>query len=321
MPAALYAAFNTGRPGENGWGIPMATDIAFAIGVPALLGDRIPSSARIFLLTLATVDDIGAILVIALFYANHLSHVASLGALSLVVLLVVMRKVGVQRVAFYTPVAIVFWFAVLESGVHATIAGVVLGLLTPTVSSPGREGVESAKGLISSIQKSVSGNSARGSQMPLRGIEELTISTEAPADRLVRVLHPWSSYVILPLFALANAGVSLKQAGVADAFSSAITHGAVAGLLLGKPIGISLAALLAVRLRVASPIAGLGWPQVLGIGLLAGIGFTVSLFITDLAFIDETLATQAKVGVLVASLFAATAGHGLLRAPLGRELF
>ena len=318
VPAALYAAFNVGGAGAHGWGIPMATDIAFAIGVLALVGDRIPASARIFLLALATVDDIGAILVIALFYPTHVSHLALLGALSLVVLLVVMKRVGVESIVYYLPVGVVFWFAVLESGVHATIAGVVLGLLTPTVTFPAKGTAASAKTFMGSARKTVSANSADGSRDGLPGMEILT-TIEAPADRLVRLLHPWSSYVILPLFALANAGVSLDPAGVVDAFSSPVTRGTLAGLLAGKPIGICLFALVAVWLRAASPMAGVGWLQVLGISLLAGIGFTVSLFITDLAFSDGTLVTQAKAGVLAASLLAAIAGYGLLRTAVNRD--
>jgi NhaA family Na+:H+ antiporter len=313
VPALLYTAFNAGQAGAHGWGIPMATDIAFALGVLALLGDRMPASARIFLLALATVDDVGAILVIAFFYTDHLSKMALLGALLLVVVLLIMRKVGAQSLMLYLPVALLFWFAVLESGVHATIAGVVLGLLTPTVPSFAKgHFVESAEKIMQNIRDAVSDKSDDEVEASLGEIEELTVGTEAPADRLVRLLHPWSSYVILPLFALANAGVVLNPDILDRGFSSPVTQGTVAGLLLGKLIGISLCALVAVRLRLASPIPGVRPVQLVGISLLAGIGFTVSLFITDLAFTDDILVSQAKLGVLGASLVAGIAGYGLL---------
>ncbi len=314
VPALLYAAFTAGGDGARGWGIPMATDIAFALGVLALLGNRIPSQLRLFLLTLAIVDDLGAILVIALFYTNDLA-VGSLGIAALLVLaMLLMQRLGIRGFAPYALAGGALWVAVFESGVHATIAGVVLGLLTPsTPRLSARTFFESARGLLGDFRRAFRGRDAEQAELLAEEMEDLSRETEAPLERLERVLHPWSSYVVLPVFALANAGISLSGDTIRDAASSSVTFGVVVGLLAGKLAGILGAAWLAVRLKIAALPAGVGWLQLAGAGLLGGIGFTVSLFITGLAFDDARLTADAKIGILAASVTAGLAGYWFLR--------
>jgi NhaA family Na+:H+ antiporter len=314
VPAALYAAFNAHTNAASGWGIPMATDIAFALGVLALLGDRLPSSVRVFLLALAVVDDIGAILVIAVFYTPHLEFLPLIAAFVVMVLIMVMQRLQVRTIWQYIPISILFWFAVLESGIHATLAGVVLGLITPTRPDFAKSTfAKKAENLVQKFQSAVTGEDNSTAEGALGELEQLTISTEAPAERLVRLLHPWSSYLVLPIFALANAGVPLSAAFAREALSSHLAQGIAAGLILGKAAGITAFAYVAIRLRLASPIPGVHWLQMTGIALLAGIGFTVSLFITDLAFTDPSLVGIAKIAVLAASFLAGIGGFALLR--------
>jgi Na+:H+ antiporter, NhaA family len=301
VPALLYAAFNYGQPGARGWGIPMATDIAFALGAMALLGNRVPSSLRVFLLALATVDDIGAILVIALFYSGHLVPVAIIVASIFAIAIVLMRQLGVDKPSYYIPLGVLFWLAVLESGVHATLAGVVLGFLTPVV--PLRcIGRGPGPGAIQTDAEATGESGVR------------TLGVESPADQLIRLIHPWSSFVVLPIFALANAGVRLSSDAVGQAVASSVTWGIAMGLVAGKMIGIVTFSWLAVRLGISRLVSNVRWSQMLGVGLLGGIGFTVSLFISDLAFADPATSENAKFGVLVASCFAGLAGVVALRA-------
>ncbi|NDL60439.1 Na+/H+ antiporter NhaA [Phytoactinopolyspora sp. XMNu-373] len=300
VPAAIYTAFNFGGAGAHGWGIPMATDIAFALGVLAVLGRRIPSSARVFLLTLAIVDDIGAISVIALFYTDELSlpwlGLALLGLLAVIAL----RRVRVWSLYVYILLGLFVWVATFQSGVHATIAGVVLGLLTP------------AEPLLDQEQARAY---ARESVPDRLGPEELRRyrfllgESVSMAERLERALHPWSSYVVLPIFALANAGIDLRGGVLGEAVTSSVTVGVVAGLVLGKTLGVSLTAWIVVRLGWGRLPTGVSWLTMLGLAMVAGIGFTVSLFITGLAFgPGAAIADEAKVGVLAASVIAASLG-------------
>lgn len=320
VPAALYLLFNSGQPTVRGWGIPMATDIAFALGVLALVGDRVPSSVRVFLLALATVDDIGAILVIALFYSGRVSLVALVFALVLIAVMIVMGRLGVQNVLYYVPFAVLFWFAVLESGVHATIAGVVLGLITPAKPHIQRRAfLQFAEGALDDLKNAVAARDNERAEAVLGEMGELTSATEPLADRLVRILHPWSSYLVLPVFALANAGVRFTMDTAGAALWSPATRGVITGLLLGKVIGIVCFAAIAVRLRIASLMAGVRWSQMAGVGLLGGVGFTVSLFISDLAFTDPAITAQAKIGVLVASVTAGLLGLVVLAANGSRK--
>jgi NhaA family Na+:H+ antiporter len=314
IPAALYAVVNLGTATQRGWGIPMATDIAFAVGVLALLGDRVPASMRVFLLALATVDDIGAILVIAVFYTEQISVTAVSLAVVLLVLMLAMRSFGVQNLLYFVPAALLFWLAVLESGVHATIAGVVLGLIAPTEPYLSKDTyADSAGPLVSEMRTAVANDDQHHADAVLGEIEELTENTEAPADRLVRLLHPWSSYFVLPLFALANAGVAMSSATLWQALNSPEARGIMLGLGLGKILGIVLFTWAAVRLKIATALRGVGWTQMAGVGLLAGIGFTVSLFITDLAFTNAQNLANSKASILAVSALAGIAGYVVLR--------
>lgn len=304
VPAALYAAIAGGGEAGGGWGIPMATDIAFAVGVLGLLGRRIPSAARLFLLTLAIVDDIGAIAVIAVFYTADLSVVWLAAAVLLLGVVVLMRVLRVWTIPVYLVVGVMTWYALLESGVHATLAGVALGLLTPTGS------LLKADVAREFAQKSLADHELDPDEV--HRLRFLLVESVPPVERLQHHLHPLSAYVVLPVFALANAGVDLGG-GLGDAVTSSVALGIGAGLVLGKPLGILLACFVAVRLGVARLPRRTTWTQVLGVGAVAGIGFTVSLFIAGLSFPDSPgLTDDAKIGILLASVLAAVVGTVLL---------
>ena len=314
LPLLIFLIFNANGNGSRGWGIPMATDIAFALGVLALLGKRIPTQAKIFLLTLATVDDLGAILVIAVFYTETFSFPALGIALLLLGILLVIQRSKVNSVPIYIFVGVLFWVAVLKSGVHATIAGVILGLLVP--ASPQRSHhtfLESAEKLFKRLRHTLVLDNHDKSEVLLGQLEELVLSSEAPLERLERQVHPWVSYLILPLFALANSGLTLSSDVLGNAASSTVTLGIMVGLMVGKFVGVIGFAWIVVRLRLASLSTQMTWQYIVGIGFLAGIGFTVSLFVTGLAFEDAQLISNAKVGILVASIFAGLAGYTFLR--------
>jgi Na+/H+ antiporter NhaA len=305
VPAALFLAFNAGGEGARGWGIVMATDIAFVLGALALLGPACPSQVRVFLLTLAIVDDIGAITVIALFYSEGIDLLA-LGVAAVVLGAIgLLRRIRVWRGPAYFLAGATLWVAMHESGVHPTIAGVMLGLLT-AVFPPRRQEVERAATLARSFRQAPTPQLARSAILGMGG-------AVSPNERLQEALHPWTSYVIVPLFALANAGVVLNADALERALSSPITLGVIVGLVAGKAVGISLASLLAVRLRLGDLPRGVGPTQLAGAAALAGIGFTVSLFVADLAFDDAARQDEAKVGILVASALAAVLGWALFR--------
>jgi NhaA family Na+:H+ antiporter len=313
-PALLYIALNHGSAGAKGWGIPMATDIAFALGVLAVAGSHLPPSLRVLLLALATVDDIGAILVIAFFYTDQISVLALAGALLLLAMIIGMQRLGVQNLLYFTPVALLFWFAVYESGIHATIAGVALGLVAPTTPYLRKQQfVASAEPLMTSMKSALVRKADDKAEAVLGELGELTTATESIADRLVRLLHPWSSYLILPIFAFANTGVRLNAEMIRHAFGSPITRGIVLALVVGKFAGILGFAWIAVRLRISTLMAGMHWQQLAPIGILGGIGFTVSLFISDLAFTDQTFTDQAKIGILMASVVSGASGFLIFR--------
>jgi NhaA family Na+:H+ antiporter len=316
VPALLYSHFNHGTPGGRGWAIPMATDIAFALGVLALVGNRISARVRIFLLALATVDDIGAILVIALFYSEHLSFIALGAAIIILAAMLTMRYFRVNNLFHYVPLAFAFWFAIFQSGIHATIAGVILGLITPISPDVSKRAfIDFAEQLLTGIKSALRGDEGeqeRGEAM-LGEMQEFAGATESPADRLVRVLHPWSSFFVLPVFALANAGVAITSEVASRSVASPVSRGIVAGLVLGKVLGIVSFAYVGIRLGIANLMPGVRWTQLVGVGLLGGMGFTVSLFMTDLAFTDASTIPFAKVGVLLASVLSGIAGYLALR--------
>jgi NhaA family Na+:H+ antiporter len=311
VPAGIYLLLNLGTDGDRGWGIPMATDIAFAVGVLALLGTRAPTSLKVFLLALAIADDLGAIAVIALFYTEELDVGWIAVAVGLLALTYVMGRFGIRDVIVYVAVAMVAWVAVHESGIHATIAGVAFGLITPfRPYFTGRMLSTSALDLVVQARQGER-NEAGGAEdrnVALRELEELARESQPVLDRLEHALHPWTSYVVVPIFALANAGIELSGGAISDAATSRVTAGVALGLMLGKPIGIFLASWIAVRLGVASLPAAVAWSQIFGAGLLAGIGFTVSIFISNLAFSDPVLVEDAKSGILAGSVVMAIVG-------------
>jgi NhaA family Na+:H+ antiporter len=288
----------------------MATDIAFAVAILALLGRRVPSQLRIFLLTFAITDDVGSIVVIAMYYTAHFSLPAMGLAIAILGLMLVMRWLGFRSTLAYVLPAIVFWAAMLKSGVHATIAGVILGAITPA-KSPARKStfVAAVRDTLPEVRDSLDRENAEWNEVMLGRIEELARQTESPLERLERMVHPWTSYVILPLFALVNAGVALSAEFIRQAFTSAVTLGVMLGLVVGKVVGVTGFAWLAVRLGWAALPGGVAWRHIAGAGLIGGVGFTVSLFITGLAFSETLLIEEAKVGVLAASLVAAVGGY------------
>jgi len=317
VPAAIYLAINAGTEGAAGWGIPMATDIAFALGVLALLGERAPIALKVFLTALAIVDDIVAVLVIALFYTSEISWGAlGVGGLFLVALIAA-NLIGVGRTFVYALLGVGLWLTFLLSGVHATIAGVLLALTVPAVSfiNPGAF-LERSRYVLDRFEKAgekgenVLSNEER--QAALHALNHAAYKLEPPLHELEHALHPWVVFAIMPLFALANAGVPLGG-GIVEALTSPVSLGIAAGLVVGKQIGVTLFAWLAVRSGVAELPQGIGWRHVYGAGWLAGIGFTMSLFISDLAFSDGSLVDAAKLGILAASLIAGVVGWTILR--------
>jgi Na+/H+ antiporter NhaA len=305
VPAGLYLLFNAGGEGSDGWGIVMATDIAFVVGLLALVGPNAPSSLRVFLLTLAIVDDIGAIVVIAVFYTSGVEVVWLLVAAALVPVILLVNRVGAWRGPAYFVVGLGLWVAMVQSGVHPTLAGVIVGVLVE-VHPPRRRDVELAARLTRLFRITPTPQLAR---LTRRGV----IDAVSPNERLQDIWHPWTSYVIVPLFALANAGLAIDGDMLADAAGSTITIGVIVGLVAGKIIGVAATTSAAVRLGVGPLPSGVRRPHLLGGGALAGIGFTVALFIADLAFTDEALRDQAKVGILAASIIAAAMAAAIFR--------
>jgi NhaA family Na+:H+ antiporter len=321
VPALIYLAINAGTKGTAGWGIPMATDIAFALGVLALLGKKAPVGLKVFLTALAIVDDIVAVLVIAIFYTSEISWGAlGVGGLFLTSL-VVANLIGVGRTLVYAVLGIGLWLAFLLSGVHATIAGVLMALTVPASSfiNPGAF-LERSRYILDRFEKAgekgenVLTNEER--QAALHALNHATYKLEPPLHELEHTLHPWVAFAIMPLFALANAGVPLGG-GLAEALTSPVAIGIVTGLVIGKQLGITLFAWLAVKTGLSELPGGITWRHVYGAGWLAGIGFTMSLFISDLAFSDASLVNSAKLGILAASLIAGVVGWTILRSATG----
>jgi NhaA family Na+:H+ antiporter len=312
VPAAIYAALNAGGEGSSGWGIPMATDIAFALGVLTIAARHAPPSVKPFLLTLAIVDDIGAICVIAIFYSGGVAMVPLVVAAGMTVAMVVLQRLDVRSTIVYVALGIGIWVALFESGVHPTLAGVLLGLLTPAVPFQRPRAV--SEEAIRVAETTTDDPEPPDADAP-QWLRLAWLSREAvsPLARAEAALHPWTSYLVVPLFALANAGVRLSADGLRAAATSRITLGVVLGLVVGKVVGISLASLLAVRSGLGRLPAGCGWRDLIGVSAVAGIGFTVSLFITDLAFSDTGLVDEAKIGILAASVIAGALGFAILR--------
>ena len=324
VPAIFYALFNFGEDGISGWGIPMATDIAFALGVLSLFGPRVPLGLKVFLTALAIADDLIAVAVIAVFYTPDLSVVPLIVAVVCTLLMVAANRVGIRATWVYTVLALLVWVDVLGSGVHATIAGVMVAMVIPVRPSvdPG-ELMDAASALIkqtqgkdNSLEALIHDSKRRASMAQFLLTVEDAIP---PAQALEHRLHPLSAFVILPLFALFSAGVALSPENL-EGFPTGVSLGVIAGLVVGKPIGVLLASWLALKLAKVE-LQGVTVPQLLGAGCLSGIGFTMSIFISELAFTDSALIDQAKVGILVASFAAGIVGVIVLSHALPKANF
>lgn len=315
VPALIFTALNWGRAGAAGWGIPMATDIAFALGILALLGDKVPWPLKIFLTAVAVIDDLIAVLVIAVFYTSEI-HLLALGVgVAALLVLAGLNAVGIRAAAAYGLIALVVWLAFLESGIHATIAGVLVALTIPARSRiEWPRFLSRARSLLEACEPTSTGErmlTDERQQSAVRELEELSESVQTPLQRLEHGLHPWVAFAIVPIFALANAGVAISLAGIGGE-SLWVILGVVLGLVIGKPVGLLLASWLVVRSGLASLPAGVQWRHMVGVGFLAGLGFTMSLFIDTLAFERQDLLEAAKLGILIASLIAGLLGYAVL---------
>jgi len=310
VPALIFVAFNAGLESLRGWAIPMATDIAFALGVLALLGSRVPTALKVFLAALAIVDDLGAVLVIAFFYTAELSLSALGAAAGIFAVLMLLNRLGVRRVPVYLLLGAVLWLAVLKSGVHATVAGVLLA-----IAIPARRRIDLAA-FQDQVQRALDylreeADSPGDASDAIHSLEQSAEAMDTPLNRLEHALLPLSNYFIMPVFALANAGVALT-AGSVSGLTGPAGIGIVAGLFLGKQIGIMSFAWAASKLGIARLPAGVNWRHIHGVSLLCGIGFTMALFITGLAYPPSGLADGAKLAILVGSLLSGVVGWVVL---------
>jgi len=314
LPAMLFLLITAGDPeASRGWGIPMATDIAFALGVLALLGSRAPAGLKIFLTALAIVDDLLAVMVIALVYSSDTSTMALAAAAGILALLLVVNRLGVRRPLVYAVLGIALWIAILQSGIHATIAGVLLAMTIPArtrIDPP--DFLHRARSFIADFARDRGNDPDAEHHAALWELEDLTESAQAPMLRMEHALHPWVAFIIVPLFALSNAGVRLVGSPIEIA-TEPLVLGVLGGLILGKQIGITLAAWLVVRAGLASLPPGVSWRHVYGAAWLGAIGFTMSLFVGDLAYGESPALAFAKVGILAASVIAGAVGYLILR--------
>lgn len=310
-PATIYILFNGGTPSSNGWGIPMATDIAFALGVLALLGSRVPSGIRVFLAALAIIDDLGAVIVIAFFYTSNISWTALGVGLGAFVILMVLSRLHLRNIVPYIAIGVVLWVAFLLSGVHATIAGVLFALAVPARTrinaSAFLELAQVELDRFASAGRIGSGVLPNEEQQDaLHALEETAEGVLSPLQRFEHALAGWVAFAIVPLFALANAGVVLAG-GIGAPGTWQVFLGTAAGLLVGKPVGIMLASWLAMMFGAGAP-SGVGWRHIFGASLLGGIGFTMAIFIANLAFASPAFLSAAKIGILIASPLSGLAG-------------
>jgi len=323
FPALFYIGFNFGKESISGWGIPMATDIAFAIGILALLGSRVPVALKIFITALAIADDIGAVLVIAFFYTANISFASLAFAGVILILLIAANLAGVRNLIVYSVLGIILWLAFLSSGVHATVAGVLLAFTIPASSRINTaQFLLNGKRLLEDFDKSGEEGpnvlSSEERETIVQSLEENCEKIMSPLQRFEHKLHPFVSFLIMPVFALANAGVALNSNFISD-LTNPISFGIIAGLFIGKQIGIAVFTWISVKLKIASLPYGISWKQIYASGILAGVGFTMSLFIANLAFSSEEFLTISKVGILSASLLSGFIGFFILRRSLARE--
>jgi NhaA family Na+:H+ antiporter len=313
-PAGIYLLLASAPNIRSGWGVPMATDIAFAVGILALLGKRVPPALRVLLLALAVIDDLGAIIVIALFYSAGLDSTGLLVAGGGLAGILLMQRLGVRSKLAYVAPALVAWAGVYSAGIHPTIAGVVVGLMTPVRAWLGADGFvdgvrREMKHLEGSVPSSLSPQELAGA---LKHVDAARREAMSPAESLIQSLHPWVAFGIMPIFALANSGV-LLQGATFDATSWRVASSVALGLVLGKPLGVLLACFLSIRLGVSRLPAGVTARHLVVLGVVAGVGFTMALFIAQLAFPEQHLLAAAKIGILVASAVA-----GILALVLGK---
>ncbi len=323
VPAGIYLIFNTGTPTQDGWGVPMATDIAFAVGVLTLLGPRVPAALRILLLALAIIDDIGAILVIAIAYTSDLKldGLILIGAAFAIIAL--LKRSGVRPATSYIPAGVILWIGCYRLGVHPTIGGVMLGLITPNTSWFGKEGfIVEAREAIDEFQVASLKDHPSDHELmaPLNRIADARREALSPVVRLQSSLHPWVAFLIMPIFAVANAGVNLSGIDFASPSANVVALGVFLGLVIGKPLGIVAVSWLAVKTGISSLPRGVGFRGVFIVGATAGIGFTMAIFIAELAFNDPAVLGVSKLAVLAASGIAAVVGLGAGWLLLPREL-
>jgi NhaA family Na+:H+ antiporter len=324
FPALFYVVLNFGKEGISGWGIPMATDIAFAIGILALLGSKVSPGLKVFITALAIADDIGAVLVIAFFYTSNISIISLVFAGGVLLLLIVANFSGIRNLIVYSVLGIILWLAFIFSGVHATIAGVLLAFTIPASSRINTaQFLSKGKKLLEDFDKAgeegpnVLSNEER--QGIVQNLEDNCEKIMTPLQRYEHKLHPWVSFFIMPAFAFANAGVIISG-NFLEELTNPVSIGIVTGLFLGKQVGISAFSWLSVKLKFASLPIGVTWKQIYSGGILAGIGFTMSLFIANLAFNSEQLLTISKVGILTASLLSGLIGFIILRKSLTNKV-
>ena len=318
VPALIYTLLNAGTPSAGGWGIPMATDIAFSLAIIYALGDRVPLAAKVFLTTLAIVDDLGAVVVIALFYTSEISVVNIAVGLVFLLAMFAANKMGVKNVVFYGVLGIGgVWVAFLMSGIHATIAAVLAAFVIPADARlPESLYLKRAANNLRRFAGIKPNNVSTLEHEQVEVISAMMSDTRdaiPPSQRLEHAMHPFVSFVVMPVFALANAGVSFAGLDMQGIFSTNVASGVALGLLIGKPLGITLSTLLLVRLGIAKKTEALTLRRVIGLGFLASIGFTMSMFISTLAFTDGTMLLQAKLGIFAASILGGAIGYRLLK--------
>lgn len=320
VPALIYIAFNLGTPYAHGWGIPTATDIAFAVAVVTLAGSRVPIGARVFLLTLAIADDLGAIIIIAVFYAGGLSWAWLAGAAATVVVSVLLRRWHVRAVPVFVTLGVIGWFCMHESGVHATITGVAFGFITPAWSHLAPERYPAvARELVNRVDDSfgdrvLTHDEHLANHATLREIGRLTRETQAPLDRIIFVLVKWSAFVVVPIFAFANAGVAVPRVSPTQWLTHPVVLGIGLGLVVGKTVGVFAAAWIGARLGLGRLPVGVTFRHLLGVAVAAGVGFTVALFVASLSFDDPHTTDMARLAILLGSTVAAVLAYVVLRA-------
>lgn len=318
VPAGIFLALNFGTEVSSGWGIPMATDIAFALALVYMLGDRVPLSAKVFLTTLAIVDDLGSVIVIALFYTSNISVSSIAVGVAFLLIMFIANKMGVKSVLFYGMLGVCgVWTAFLMSGIHATIAAVLAAFMIPADSKiPEATFIARMRRQLRLFEKADS-NDVRTLEHEqveiIAQVKSEAINALPPLQRLEHGMHPFVSFVIMPIFALANAGVNFVEMDMASIFSNNVALGVMLGLLLGKPIGVVASVWILVKLGIGKRSASMTWRRFIGLGFLASIGFTMSMFVTSLAFTDPVLHVQAKVGIFAASILGGVIGYRLLK--------